>query len=77
MAWINPTRLRRTILAIVKSTPWRFILGDLVLVSIWIVVVSFIFRTVHWPTWLYYGVVFAGVIGYSLTNDWETIWQTL
>lgn len=72
MIWTTPTRLLRAALVVVRSIPWRSILGDLVLVIIWVVVVSFTFRATNWPMWLYYVVVFAGVIGYSLMNEWWT-----
>ena len=72
MTWTKSGRLLRAVLVVVRSIPWRSILGDLVLVIIWVVTVSFAFRTAGWPMWLYYVIVFAGVIGYSFMDEWWT-----
>lgn len=58
--------LRGTVLAVVESLPWRSVLADLAVVLMWFTAVSFGFSVTSWPTWLYYLVVFGGVVGYSL-----------
>lgn len=46
--------------------PWRSLLFDLAFVVAWVLTVSVVFRTVDWPVMAYYGVVFGGVLLYSL-----------
>lgn len=60
------SRLSGSALAVARSIPWRSVLVDLALVVAWFVAVSLVFAATGWPTWLYYLVVFGGVIGYSL-----------
>ena len=68
-------RIQQVVSGSVESIPWRGIGLDLVLVVGWILVVSFAFRQIGWPTWLYYAVTFGGVIVYSLTTDPWRRWR--
>lgn len=54
--------------AFVRSLPWRRVLLDLLFVVAWFAAVSLVFRAVQAPTWLYYVVVFGGVVGYSIAT---------
>lgn len=60
---------RDRVLALAGSIRWRAVSRDVLLVAAWVVAVSFAFRTLGWPTWAYYVVVFGGVVGYSLVGD--------
>lgn len=53
----------------VSSVDWRTVLFDLLFVLAWFGAVSVLFQQVGWPTWLYYVVVFGGVVGYSVVSD--------
>lgn len=46
----------------------RTLIADLVLVTAWVVAVSVGSQIVGLPAWLYYVVVFGGVVAYSLAG---------
>lgn len=49
-------------------------LVDLALVAAWVVAATVVFRATGWPVAAYYGVVFGGVLGYSLLVDpWSRV----
>lgn len=60
---------RLALLAVDLGTiPWRRLLVDLVVVVGWVAAVSLLFRVTGWSRWVYYVVVFAGVVGYTLAT---------
>lgn len=56
-----------------SAIAWRIVLRDLAVVFAWVLAVSFAFRALGLPTWLYYVVVFGGVVGYSLVTGPLTV----
>ncbi|WP_135534255.1 MULTISPECIES: hypothetical protein [Halostella] len=63
MALTGLSRLPRLVLG---SLPWRVLVLDLVVIVAWVGVVTFAFEGAGWPIWLYYAVIFSGVIMYSV-----------
>ena len=66
MASIDPRRWRSLLAG---TVPWRSLLLDFLLVVAWVAAISVAFRVAGWSRWLYYLVVFGGVLGYSLATD--------
>ncbi|QLG60237.1 hypothetical protein [Halorarum salinum] len=65
--------LRDRLATTLEGTGLGVLLRDLAVVVAWVLVVSFGFRVFGLPTWLYYVVVFAGVVGYLLVSGPWTV----
>lgn len=47
------------------------LLGDLLLVSLWVLLLTLLFLETGWPQWAFYGVLLLGVGVYvSITSGW-------
>lgn len=62
------SRVRDAVHTLGETLSWRPVLRDLVVVVLWVLLVTFVFRAMGWPHWLYFVVAFGGVIGYSLVG---------
>lgn len=62
------SRVRDAVHTLDETLSWRTVLRDLVVVTLWVLLVTFVFRAMGWPQWLYFLVAFGGVIGYSLVG---------
>lgn len=51
-----------------NNTWWRVVLRDLVLVTAWVAILSVAWGGLGWPLWVYYVVVFGGILGYTVAS---------
>lgn len=63
------SRIRDAVVALGEALSWQSVLRDFVVVTLWVLLATFVFRATGWPRWLYFLVAFGGVIGYSLAAD--------
>lgn len=56
-----------------ESIPWRRLLFDLVIVAVWVLAVTLLFRVTGWSRGIHYVVVFGGVVGYTLARGTRVV----
>ena len=65
----RPTRSRNALSTITSAT--LRLLADLLVVSLWVLVLALLFLETGWPRWAFYGLLLVGIGSYvSVTRGW-------
>jgi len=65
----RPDRTRHALSAVTSGT--LRLLGDLLVISLWVLFLTLLFLELGWPRWAFYGALLLGVSVYvSITSGW-------
>ncbi|ELZ25411.1 hypothetical protein [Natrinema limicola] len=66
----RPDRARPTFSAVTSGT--LRVLGDVLVISLWVLFLTVLFLELGWPRWAFYGALLLGVGVYvSITSGWS------